>query len=43
MEDKINIEQNGTSTNIKTTDDVKEIEICFSQYRVDKIKIVFKK
>lgn len=43
MEDKVNVTQNGTSTNIKTTDDVKEVEIYFSQYRVDKIKIVFKK
>ena len=42
MEDKVNIEQNGTSTNIKTTNDIKEVEIYFSQYRVDKIKVVFK-
>lgn len=42
MEDKVNITQNGTSTNIKTTDDVKEIEIYFSHYSVDKVKIIFK-
>lgn len=30
------------NTNVSTTNDIKEIEIIFSQYRVDRVKIVFK-
>lgn len=42
MEEKVRIEQDGKKTTITTTDDVKEIEIIFSQYRADRVKIVFK-
>lgn len=41
MEEKICIEQNGKYTNIKTTDDIKELNITFDDYRVKTLKILF--
>jgi hypothetical protein len=42
MEEKINIVQNGTSTNISTTNDIREISVTFEKYSVNTLKIVFK-
>lgn len=41
MEDKVTIEQNGKYTNIKTTDDIRELNITFDDYRVKTLKILF--
>lgn len=42
MEEKVFIEQNGKSTNISTTNDIKEISVTFEKYSVNTLKIVFK-
>lgn len=42
MEEKINVVQNGTSTNISTTNDIREISVTFEKYSVNTLKIVFK-
>jgi hypothetical protein len=43
MEEKVYIEQNGKATDIKTSNDIKEIEISFDgNYKVQRVKIVFK-
>ena len=42
MEEKVFIEQNGKSTNISSTNDIKEISVTFEKYSVNTLKIVFK-
>lgn len=42
MEEKIKVTQNGTSTNISSTNDIAEISVTFDKYSVNTLKIVFK-
>lgn len=43
MEEKVYIEQNGKATDIKTSNDIKEIEISFDgNYKVQRVKIIFR-
>lgn len=42
MEEKVFIEQNGKSTNISSTNDIREISVTFEKYSVNTLKIVFK-
>lgn len=42
MEDKIIITQDSKETTIKTTDEIKELRMTFSQYRVDTLHVIFK-
>lgn len=43
MENKVYIEQNTKFTDIKTSNDIKEIEISFDgNYKVQRVKIVFR-
>ncbi len=43
MEEKVYIEQNCKATDIKTSNDIKEIEISFDgNYKVQRVKIIFR-
>lgn len=43
MEEKVYIEQNVKATDIKTSNDIKEIEISFDgNYKVQRVKILFR-